>query len=467
MEKKKICRNNCKVLCGRNKEECLTCWDRSFATHPKAECMIINNDITPAHIRKNSEQYQSFICDTCFHEFESTISNINNGRFCPYCQKNAKKLCGKKECDHCRNRSFISNEKSKYWIYKKNNISPEFVALVSNKKYWFNCPECNHDFKIALNTIARGHFCPYHLNRKVCGDINCSKCKIISFYNHEKSKLWLNKNITNPWQITMHCNKKFWFKCDKCNHEYECRVADVLRNKFCPFCAPAHGKICDNQKCIHCYNRSFASHPKADYWIYEKNKITPRQVMKGSSVEKYWFKCDTCNNEFQQDLNHITSSNRWCSVCVNKTEEKIYKFFKSNNINCIKEPILECFKNDKTNHYFKPDFLLEEYNIICELDGDQHYHNMNRRWCENTDKRQEDDIHKMQISLENEYSTIRISQEIVWNDKRDWQNLLLRYIKLYDEPIHIYIGKSSPKYKDCYKPYYDHFDGCATQIYDQ
>ena len=49
-------------------------------------------------------------------------------------------------------------------------------------------------------------------------------------------------------------------------------------------CSPSSKKLCE---CSICYDRSFATHPKAIYWS-SKNELDPKQVSKSSNT-KYIF----------------------------------------------------------------------------------------------------------------------------------------------------------------------------------
>lgn len=46
----------------------------------------------------------------------------------------------------------------------------------------------------------------------------------------------------------------------------------------------------------------------------------------------------------------------------------------------------------------------------------------------------------MNCAFDNEYSIIRIQQKFVLKDKLDWKSMLNSYIKLYENPIVIFIG---------------------------
>jgi len=75
--------------------------------------------------------------------------------------------------------------------------------------------------------------------------------------------------------------------------------------------------LCDDD-CNYCFEKSFASHEYAKYWIQEKNDKTPREVFLGSK-KKYWFRCNTCKHDFDKQLKRIKATNGWCYFC-NSTE---------------------------------------------------------------------------------------------------------------------------------------------------
>ena len=63
------------------------------------------------------------------------------------------------------------------------------------------------------------------------------------------------------------------------------------------------------------YERSFASHEKAEFWHTTKNEdIVPIDSFK-STHTKYWFNCNECNHHFESGLGTI-SNGRWCPYCA-------------------------------------------------------------------------------------------------------------------------------------------------------
>ena len=143
------------------------------------------------------------------------------------------------------------------------------------------------------------------------------------FSEHPKSKYWSNKNETKPHEVALNSHKKFWFDCGECRHPFEISLLNINQgNNWCPYCY--NRKLCGN--CDKCYEKSFASHPKALYWSNE-NELKPIEVFKGADRKKFKFNCDKCPHSFEMNLKDITSKNHWCSYC---SHQKLCE-----NNNCI------------------------------------------------------------------------------------------------------------------------------------
>jgi very-short-patch-repair endonuclease len=182
---------------------------------------------------------------------------------------------------------------------------------------------------------------------------------------------------------------------------------------------------------VKCLEKS--CHIYKDIWS-SKNTITPEQVALNSN-KKYWFKCDN-NHEYKQSPGDKTQSNTGCSFCVNKTELKVFNFLKEADINFKFQ-----YKIEKINRFY--DFYLKDYNLIIEIDGDQHFTQVSN-WM-TSEKNLENDIQKMEVALNNGMSILRIYQPDIWNDKIDWKVCILdTLLNIRILPPVIYIS-SDPK----------------------
>jgi len=158
--------------------DCNFCFNKSFAPHEKSKFWhpTLNGNLMPYNVSLNSHKKHWFKCGECSHDFDAGLDSINGGSWCHYC--NGQKLCGVIYCNFCFNKSFASHEKSKFWHPTLNgDLMPINVSLNSNKKYWFKCNECSHDFDAPLNNINhQGQWCPYCSGHKLCGVIDCNFC---------------------------------------------------------------------------------------------------------------------------------------------------------------------------------------------------------------------------------------------------------------------------------------------------
>uniref|UniRef100_A0A6C0D4M8 U1-type domain-containing protein n=1 Tax=viral metagenome TaxID=1070528 RepID=A0A6C0D4M8_9ZZZZ len=165
------------------------------------------------------------------------------------------------------------------------------------------------------------------------------------------------------------------------------------------------------------------------------------------SSEKSSVICKTCNSSFQLSPN---SYSRGCSCpfCINKSEAKLYDKI-SNTYETMRQCNYDWCKNVKTKCYFPFDFCIEEYKIIIELDGIQHFKTV-KHFRKTPEEQKERDLYKQKCANDNGYSIIRIYQEDVYYDTFDWLKKLYETIeKIKNDRIiqNIYISKND-EYKD-------------------
>lgn len=169
-----------------------------------------------------------------------------------------------------------------------------------------------------------------------------------SFASHPKSHFWSKKNNILPHEVSYCTGIKYWFDCDKCTHDFMQNMSAITgsRARWCAYCT--NQKLCDNINCIECYNKSFASHEKSQFWSDDNNKVVPRDVFK-SSKKEYLFNCDICNHEFPSSTDKITK-NHWCGYCANK-------------LLCDDENCVTCFDKSFASHE-KAQFWSKENKVL-------------------------------------------------------------------------------------------------------
>ena len=328
----------------------------------------------------NLSQNYIFICDNCPHNFETNFRNILNGRWCKYCCKPSKDFCDDLDCEYCLNRSFASFEnKTKYgnkiidlWDKSKNTIDPRRVFKNTHNPYWFNCdnPDCKHPYYARIDNIVNNgsdapcKYCTDNLmNRELCGDDKCMLCfdrSLASFegktiLNNNKLDCWNTElNKIQPINVHLSSQNKYWFNCDHCHHCFNSKLGNItILGRWCSYCCLFNSKLCGDDKCLFCFNKSLASYnglidgaKKIKYWS-DENKLIPRQVLKYSN-KKYVFNCNVCNNTFKSALNMISGRNCWCpnKICKN---ERIHNT-KLKNHACKSCGLFCVFNNQRTKN---------------------------------------------------------------------------------------------------------------------
>ena len=212
---------------------------------------------------------------------------------------------------------FSEHPNTKYWNYELNDpIKPEDVSRRSYKKYWFKCPNCNHNFDASASNITGGRWCPYCTKsiKKLCPDEKCDFCFKRSFASNKKSEHWhstKNGDLT-PRMVAISSGKPVWFKCPECKHDFEKSLDGITRGEWCAYCS--HHTLCDMDECDFCFQVSFASIEKSEHWHSTKNgDLTPRMVT-SSCAKSCWFKCPDCEHDFERSLDGITRGS-WCVYC--------------------------------------------------------------------------------------------------------------------------------------------------------
>lgn len=260
-------------------------------------------------------------------------------------------------------KSFASHEKSEFWS-DLNEILPKDVYISSNKRYFFKCETCNHNFEIILASVVYANYwCSFCNSFKLCEDYNCDVCTNKSFKVHEKCKYFSIKNNVDPRNIPMNSRNKYLFDCIKCGHEFETQILSITKsNSWCSFCSST--KLCKNDNCMICFEKSFSSHEKNKNWS-AKNKLNSREVFKKSD-SKAIFDCEKCNHEFESRIINVSLHGHWCPFCNHQKlceNENCSTCLNNSFKSCIKSKYWSKKNDDKPRNVFKN--AIKKYIFDC------------------------------------------------------------------------------------------------------
>ena len=281
--------------------------EKSFATlFPDLAAQWVedlNTPDKPEEFLPGSESRFWWRCDKG-HIWQSSITSRTKGNNCPYCG-NKKVLTGFNDLGS------MHPELIEDWDYEKNVLSPGEILAGSNKKVWWKCRKCGHSWQAAISNRIRGTGCPYCDGKKVAvgkNDLKTMYPNIAIEWNYEKNKDLL------PSEVTPGSNKRVWWRCSRCNGEWETLVWSRVRGRGCPYCAGV--------KPIKGVNDLPTKKPDLMLeWNKEKNgNVDPTDYMP-SSRAKVWWKCRKCEHEWQATIGSRTQG-RGCPKCAGKNTDR-------------------------------------------------------------------------------------------------------------------------------------------------
>ena len=120
------------------------------------------------------------------------------------------------------------------WDYSKNKINPELVSCGVDKVVYWKCHNCSLEWKARISHRAKGIGCPYCSGRlpiKGINDLKTVNPELADDWNYEKNMQLI------PEMLKPNSNKKVWWKCKECGHEWDAVVSSRNSGRGCPECA--------------------------------------------------------------------------------------------------------------------------------------------------------------------------------------------------------------------------------------
>jgi DNA-directed RNA polymerase subunit RPC12/RpoP len=347
----------------------------------------INNKLLPLYYTAGSGFKAQWICKNCQYSWKAAISD------------RSKKQTG---CPVCFNKIIISGvndlgttnpELINEWHIKNNAKTFKQYSKGNPTKVWWICAACNHEYECRINHRVNGVGCPVCSGKIIKIDFNDLKTKYPTLV-----KEWSNKNKLNPENYTTGVNKKVWWVCKKCNHEWEAEIRHRTKGTDCPCCSRIIAIQGKNDLTI--------THPELiNEWCYEKNNKLPQNFLSGSAHKAWWI-CKKCNHEWLAAIYNRALKKQNCPKCnLSHGERLIEEYLTQQNIIFAQQYINKKIKYKK---YLKFDFKIEHDNqeLYIEYNGKQHY--SYSKWNKNYLK----NIEKLQLTQLRDNIKIKKCQEL-------------------------------------------------------
>ena len=203
------------------------------------------------------------------------------------------------------------------WNYIKNNkLKPDYLTSGSNKKVWWTCSKCGHEWLARIADRCKGTQCPQCRTQlqaeKYVQFVIQSKGSLADIYP-EIAKEWhpTKNGHLKPTDVTSNSHQKVWWKCNQCGHEWYTFVYSRVRGCGCPKCS--YNKVHKIE------NRLHMQYPEiAKEWHPTKNGHLQPHNVGSRSRQKVWWKCSICGYEWQTQVRYRTmyqAAHKGCRNC--------------------------------------------------------------------------------------------------------------------------------------------------------
>ena len=191
------------------------------------------------------------------------------------------------------------------WDFEKNSLicAPDDVSIWSKTKVWWICKTCGHNWKAAISNRVNNSGCPNCAGRVIKKGVN----DLLSNYPLLCKEWDYQKNTIKPDEVTCGSNRKVWWKCQKCEYEWQASIDHRVNGRGCPYCA---GKaLWRGHNDLETLSPQIASE-----WNCEKNSRKPSDYQNGSS-KSVWWKCSNCGYEWEMQISSRTYGGQGCPYC--------------------------------------------------------------------------------------------------------------------------------------------------------
>ena len=186
-----------------------------------------NGTLTPTQVSAGMHKKVWWICENG-HEWEAPIYSRVAGNGCS--------ICNNKTVLKGYNDLATTNPKlAEEWHPTKNVQLPDEVVSGCNNKVWWKCKVCGHEWSATINHRSSGSGCPSCAGQIVIPGIN----DLVTLYPNIAEEWHPTKNESHPSEYLPQSNKKIWWKCKVCGHEWTAPIYSRTGKKGtgCPKCA--------------------------------------------------------------------------------------------------------------------------------------------------------------------------------------------------------------------------------------
>ncbi|MFH0857598.1 MAG: zinc-ribbon domain-containing protein [Candidatus Magasanikbacteria bacterium] len=164
----------------------------------------------------------------CGHEWQASGNHRVGGTGCPAC---ARQVVTPKNCMKATHPDLAKE----FHPTKNDPDTTESVVASTQKKVWWKCskPECGHEWQAIGSHRVGGTGCPSCVGT-IATPTNCMKAT----HPDLAKEFHPTKNDPDTTEsVVAGTAKRVWWKCQKCQHEWQSAGYNRVKGKGCPACA--------------------------------------------------------------------------------------------------------------------------------------------------------------------------------------------------------------------------------------
>ncbi|MBU1166943.1 DEAD/DEAH box helicase family protein, partial [Patescibacteria group bacterium] len=151
---------------------------------------------------------------------------------------------------------------------ERNELPADQVFACTGKKLWWKCGKCGHEWQATGANRVYGTGCPACASKVVTATNN------LTVTHPHLATEYMDGNELPVGQVIAGTNKKLWWKCSKCGHEWQAKGNTRSSGAGCPACA---GQVATAT------NNLTVTHPHLATEYMDKNKLPVDQVIAGTN----------------------------------------------------------------------------------------------------------------------------------------------------------------------------------------
>lgn len=245
------------------------------------------NQLDPTVITRSSTEEVYWVCQEHHHSWKTKVKNRSTSRSgCPYCA-HKKILAGFNDL------ATTAPELLTSWHPTKNTeVSPQTIFKSHRHKVWWK-GSCGHEWEASPLSRSLGNGCPICYKPMTITGVND-----LATVNPTLAAQWhpTKNGALTPNEIPKSYRHKVWWK-GPCGHEWQATPQSRSIGNGCP--------ICSQRLIVPGLNDLATINPElARQWHPTRNKdLRPSQVAPSSHLNVWW-KCPTCQNEWQATVSN-------------------------------------------------------------------------------------------------------------------------------------------------------------------